>query len=1226
MTLIRELIDIPLQVQEGDFVLKLTQGIGDGSARTVDSYVVTDDVKSAFNDALGLVASAMTDGQSKAAFLQGSFGSGKSHFMAMLHLLLARDTHARSKPELHGLLDTWGPRLDGKKFLQVPVHFLEANSMEQKILGGYVDKVLELHPGGNLPPVYLGDEIVAAELPNLRDRFGEEPLLDGLNEASEDEWGNGEWTTEKVSNALKAPATDPARQKLVEAYIKAFRPGTVLEARTTGAGFIDLDRGLAAISVHAQQLGYDGVILYLDELILWLAANIGDLAFVQRESQKLTKLVEATAAGRPVPIVSFIARQRDLRELVGDHIAGAEQRSFADNLELQQGRFGRIKLSSGNLPMVAKQRLLQPVDDAAETAIAGAVDEALAGRDEIKRHLLGTTADDDLFRTVYPFSPALVQALVDVSEALQRERTALKVMLQLLVDQRDTLKVGEIIPVGDLWDVVADRDEPFSSELKSLFEIAKKLWRTKIEPALKALNNVDESTPADARERQALMTDSRLLKTVLLAALVPEVEAFRGLDAARLVALNWGSITSPIPGQETQLVANKLKRLAGQVGELSIGDDPTNPTVAIRLANVDTEDIIARAAESFDNQGTRRTKIRNLIGTALNDRIGADLRGTFEHEWRGSRRDVDVVFGNVRDTNEMADNTLTASPDRPKLIIDFPFDERGRSPEDDLERLDAWSQHHGATPTVCWLPSFFNAHGLATLKRYVAVDELLKQDRFAQYTRHLSAAQRAEAKPIVESLRSQLAAQLHTAVLVAYGVISGHDPLVDATQRLTDHHRSLDPTLVIRPTTRPTLEGALGEICDQIFSSQYPGHPKFDAVVTTPHLRTAWSEIKRALADPDNRVTVESSNRRALRAVANPLTLGTMYESHFVLDSYWRSQLDRHLGRSNDHATVDQMRAWIDAVPDGPRGLDPQVADLIVMTVAAQTDHRLMHRGQTYEIAPGRPMPGDVELVREQLPDESEWAPAVQRAASLFGLTFNGRVTGPELISMGTKVREQADALASASDELTTQLTKTYKDWGLAEGSRLATALASTELVRTLQRAEDLSVVSTLAGFEAPTSDEAAAKSLTTAGTIAAALKGANLELWKTARTAVEHDANDALRSDQLVVDFRQAETRIEADATRFVGRAHAERSVTDPGQHPGTSTANQSGPVSHNADDHGSSAISNARNVNQGSSTPADTVERRITSDTDLESALSEIQTALRSGPIIVSWREDQA
>lgn len=59
--------------------------------------------------------------------------------------------------------------------------------------------------------------------------------------------------------------------------------------------------------------------------------------------------------------------------------------------------------------------------------------------------LLGSEADLELFRTVYPFSPTLVRALIDVAEALQRERTALKVMLQLLVDRRDVLQVGEII-------------------------------------------------------------------------------------------------------------------------------------------------------------------------------------------------------------------------------------------------------------------------------------------------------------------------------------------------------------------------------------------------------------------------------------------------------------------------------------------------------------------------------------------------------------------------------------------------------------------------------------------------------------------------------------------------------------------------------------------------------------------------------------------------------------
>ena len=38
---------------------------------------------------------------------------------------------------------------------------------------------------------------------------------------------------------------------------------------------------------------------------------------------------------------------------------------------------------------------------------------------------------------------------------LQRERTALKVMMQLLVEQQETLKVGDIVPVGDLYDAVA---------------------------------------------------------------------------------------------------------------------------------------------------------------------------------------------------------------------------------------------------------------------------------------------------------------------------------------------------------------------------------------------------------------------------------------------------------------------------------------------------------------------------------------------------------------------------------------------------------------------------------------------------------------------------------------------------------------------------------------------------------------------------------------------------
>ena len=465
--------------------------------------------------------------------------------------------------------------------------------MEQKILGGYVERVSTDAPDAPVPGVFLGDAIVSAELPGLRAKLGDEAFLAGLNDtgSGEDDWGDfaSTWTVESLEAALAAPATSDQRRSLIAAYIAAYRQGTASEALATGEGYIDLSRGLAAISAHAQSLGYDAIVLFLDELILWLASTIGDLDFVQREAQKLTNLVEGSAANRPIPIISFVARQRDLRELVGDHIVGAERVSFADTLTLQSGRFGEIVLEAGNLPVVAKRRLLQPVSGTAEQQLRDAVEQALRGRDDVRSVLLGSEADLELFRTVYPFSPTLVRALIDVAEALQRERTALKVMLQLLVDRRDELRLGDVIPVGDLWDVVAARDEPFARELRDLFATAKRLYRTRLRPMLLAEHGLGDEVDAADPRWNAFRGDDRLLKTLLLAGLVPEVDAFRNLDAARLAALNWGSIQSPIPHRETQVVVARLNRWNSRVGELKVGDDPVNPTVSIMLVDVDSE-------------------------------------------------------------------------------------------------------------------------------------------------------------------------------------------------------------------------------------------------------------------------------------------------------------------------------------------------------------------------------------------------------------------------------------------------------------------------------------------------------------------------------------------------------------------------------------------------------------------------------------------------------------
>ena len=131
-----------------------------------------------------------------------------------------------------------------------------------------------------------------------------------------------------------------------------------------------------------------------------------------------------------------------------------------------------------------------------------------------------------MFRQVYPFSPALVETLVAVSSVLQRERTALKVMLQLLVDHRETCS-SATIPVGDLFDVIAEGDEAFSQDMGIHFDNAKRLYHQNSchagERGTAWPGRMSSGWPTPSRTAPG--NDDRLLKTLLLSALVPEVES-----------------------------------------------------------------------------------------------------------------------------------------------------------------------------------------------------------------------------------------------------------------------------------------------------------------------------------------------------------------------------------------------------------------------------------------------------------------------------------------------------------------------------------------------------------------------------------------------------------------------------------------------------------------------------------------------------------------------------
>lgn len=143
---LRDVIDIKEDVHAGDFKVELTGGFTETEARVAE-YVVTDQLKQAFGKALGLVRAAVRSGNSHAAYLHGSFGSGKSHFLTVLHAVLNNEPAARAKPRLQEVIAEHDDWLRGKRFLMVPYHLVGSTDLDSALLGGYVAAVRRLHPG-----------------------------------------------------------------------------------------------------------------------------------------------------------------------------------------------------------------------------------------------------------------------------------------------------------------------------------------------------------------------------------------------------------------------------------------------------------------------------------------------------------------------------------------------------------------------------------------------------------------------------------------------------------------------------------------------------------------------------------------------------------------------------------------------------------------------------------------------------------------------------------------------------------------------------------------------------------------------------------------------------------------------------------------------------------------------------------------------------------------------
>jgi hypothetical protein len=468
-------------------------------------------------------------------------------------------------------------------------------------------------------------------------------------------------------------------------------------------------------------------------------------------------------------------------------------------------------------------------------------------------------------------------------------------------------------------------------------------------------------------------------------------------------------------------------------------------------------------------------------------------------EWRGRRHPFDVLFGNVRDPDELPDSALRANGDIWRLVIDYPFDSAGYSRRDDIARVEGLRRAGVSGRTVFWLPFYLTEDRLGQVGTLVRLNYVLAGDgeRLYSLASDMSAPDRQQAKIMLEQMQRTVRERLLDCLKQGYGAAAPQPADVEADADPV--FQTLAEGLRMDNLVGGSLKAAFDHLTTQLLTWSYPGAPNLpedEVLVRATDVRRVLEVVKRAVADPTRGVMVESLDRPTVRRICNPLRLGELIENKYVLNlttSHWTRHFLQGAARRGytDQFPVRVLRELTEA--PAPRGLDKFVQNLIIAAFALDQDLGWFQYGAQVPPPPLEHLTDDFELRHPRMPDEEVWARSVRRSAALLGKMVSPLRSAANVAELARQTREAARLQAGDSRELANLLRRHAVQLGLdidGEIGRLATATRAAAMLDQLTlEADDVVLVELLASADfGEVDDTTVSRSTSSARSVASAL------------------------------------------------------------------------------------------------------------------------------------------